>query len=109
MLDAGSDSDPPSDSDASFGEETPSPVPKAAARKPGAAKKAPAAKAVPARSPLRPSPAANLSAPAPAASDSLGGRAVEDVYQKKTQLEHILLRPDTYVGSTERQQVGRGG
>ncbi|KAK7898381.1 hypothetical protein WMY93_019234 [Mugilogobius chulae] len=26
---------------------------------------------------------------------------VERVYQKKTQLEHILLRPDTYVGSVE--------
>jgi DNA topoisomerase-2 len=31
-------------------------------------------------------------------------RAVEDIYQKKTQLEHILLRPDTYVGSIEHQQ-----
>lgn len=29
---------------------------------------------------------------------------MEEIYQKKTQLEHILLRPDTYVGSTERQQ-----
>ena len=28
--------------------------------------------------------------------------AVEKIYQKKTQLEHILLRPDTYVGSVER-------
>ena len=28
---------------------------------------------------------------------------VEKTYQKKTQLEHILLRPDTYVGSTEAQ------
>ena len=27
--------------------------------------------------------------------------SVERIYQKKTQLEHILLRPDTYVGSTE--------
>jgi len=26
-------------------------------------------------------------------------RKIEDIYQKKTQLEHILLRPDTYVGS----------
>lgn len=26
---------------------------------------------------------------------------VEKIYQKKTQLEHILLRPDTYVGSVE--------
>ena len=28
--------------------------------------------------------------------------AIEKIYQKKTQLEHILLRPDTYVGSVER-------
>ena len=28
-------------------------------------------------------------------------KIVEEVYQKKTQLEHILLRPDTYVGSVE--------
>ncbi|PVU94194.1 hypothetical protein BB561_002739 [Smittium simulii] len=28
-------------------------------------------------------------------------RAVEDIYQKKSQLEHILLRPDTYIGSVE--------
>ncbi|XP_042643154.1 DNA topoisomerase 2-alpha [Tyto alba] len=27
--------------------------------------------------------------------------SVEHVYQKKTQLEHILLRPDTYIGSVE--------
>lgn len=33
-----------------------------------------------------------------------GGKAVEDIYQKKTQLEHIILRPDTYVGSIEHQQ-----
>src|SRR6266542_963393 len=28
-------------------------------------------------------------------------KTVEEVYQKKTQLEHILLRPDTYVGSVQ--------
>ncbi|CDW56095.1 DNA topoisomerase 2 [Trichuris trichiura] len=27
--------------------------------------------------------------------------AVEEIYQRKTQLEHILLRPDTYIGSIE--------
>ena len=27
--------------------------------------------------------------------------SIERVYQKKTQLEHILLRPDTYIGSVE--------
>ena len=30
-----------------------------------------------------------------------GGKTIEETYQKKTQLEHILLRPDTYIGSTE--------
>eukprot|EP00586_Coscinodiscus_wailesii_P022889 CAMPEP_0172499578 /NCGR_PEP_ID=MMETSP1066-20121228/128235_1 /TAXON_ID=671091 /ORGANISM="Coscinodiscus wailesii, Strain CCMP2513" /LENGTH=1565 /DNA_ID=CAMNT_0013273369 /DNA_START=67 /DNA_END=4764 /DNA_ORIENTATION=+ len=29
-------------------------------------------------------------------------KTVEQMYQKKTQLEHILLRPDTYIGSVER-------
>src|ERR1700722_19534079 len=33
-------------------------------------------------------------------------RPVEEIYQKKTQLEHILLRPDTYIGSIERQSQG---
>ena len=28
-------------------------------------------------------------------------KTVEETYQKKTQLEHILLRPDTYIGSVE--------
>ena len=28
-------------------------------------------------------------------------KTIEETYQKKTQLEHILLRPDTYIGSTE--------
>jgi len=31
------------------------------------------------------------------------GKSVEKTYQKKTQVEHILLRPDTYVGSVEKQ------
>jgi len=30
--------------------------------------------------------------------------SIEQIYQKKTPLEHILLRPDTYVGSTEMQE-----
>lgn len=29
-------------------------------------------------------------------SSNAGGRTIEQIYQKKTQLEHILLRPDTY-------------
>jgi len=32
-----------------------------------------------------------------------GKKTIEEMYQKKTQLEHILLRPDTYIGSTEQQ------
>ena len=52
--------------------------------------KAKASKA--AKAPLQPSNA------------SAQGQAIEDIYQKKTQLEHILLRPDTYIGSTEKQQ-----
>lgn len=38
---------------------------------------------------------------APAAKKKTGGKTIEETYQKKTQLEHILLRPDTYIGSTE--------
>ncbi|KAI9090852.1 DNA topoisomerase [Phlyctochytrium arcticum] len=30
-------------------------------------------------------------------------KSIEETYQKKTQLEHILIRPDTYVGSIESQ------
>ncbi|KAI4323425.1 hypothetical protein L6164_023032 [Bauhinia variegata] len=30
------------------------------------------------------------------------GKTIEEMYQKKSQLEHILLRPDTYVGSIEK-------
>eukprot|EP00662_Eupelagonemidae_sp_cell21_P011318 gene11318-17679_t len=30
-------------------------------------------------------------------------KSIEQTYQKKTQLEHILLRPDTYIGSIEKQ------
>ena len=31
------------------------------------------------------------------------GKSIEEIYTKKTQLEHILLRPDTYIGSIEKQ------
>ncbi|KAK9061834.1 hypothetical protein SSX86_019018 [Deinandra increscens subsp. villosa] len=31
-------------------------------------------------------------------------RTIEETYQKKTQLEHILLRPDTYIGSIEKHE-----
>merc|ERR1719469_842925 len=33
-----------------------------------------------------------------------GKKSVEQQYQKKTQVEHILLRPDSYVGSIEQQE-----
>ncbi len=37
------------------------------------------------------------------ASETNGAKrlSVERIYQKKSQLEHILLRPDTYIGSVE--------
>uniref|UniRef100_A0ACD5YXT2 Uncharacterized protein n=1 Tax=Avena sativa TaxID=4498 RepID=A0ACD5YXT2_AVESA len=42
-----------------------------------------------------------------------GEKTIEEMYQKKTQLEHILLRPDTYVGSivkhTQKLWVYEGG
>jgi DNA topoisomerase-2 len=28
-------------------------------------------------------------------------KSIEQIYQKKSQLEHILIRPDTYIGSVE--------
>lgn len=40
---------------------------------------------------------------APAPAPAKGSKAaIEKIYQKKSQLEHILLRPDTYIGSVER-------
>lgn len=65
-----------------------------------------AAKAAP-----KPKAAPKAKAPLSSSTNSTaagGGKSIEDIYQKKTQLEHILLRPDTYIGSTEKldQQVG---
>jgi DNA topoisomerase-2 len=34
-------------------------------------------------------------------------RSIEETYQKKTPIEHILLRPDTYVGSIEQETCYR--
>ncbi|KAK5640442.1 hypothetical protein RI129_011253 [Pyrocoelia pectoralis] len=39
--------------------------------------------------------------PKPAANKK---KTIEKTYQKKTQLEHILLRPDTYIGSVEHTE-----
>ncbi|MCD9645177.1 DNA topoisomerase 2 [Datura stramonium] len=44
--------------------------------------------------PLQSSSNANIS--------NANGKTIEQTYQKKTQLEHILLRPDTYIGSVEK-------
>jgi DNA topoisomerase-2 len=38
---------------------------------------------------------------APKKSVSTSKKTVEEIYQKKSQVEHILLRPDTYIGSVE--------
>lgn len=58
--------------------------------------------------PLQPSAAANvdpappLAAAAAAPAATKNGKTIEEMYQKKSQLEHILLRPDTYIGSIEK-------
>lgn len=31
-------------------------------------------------------------------------KTIEEIYQKKTPIEHILLRPDSYVGSMEKEE-----
>ncbi|KAF9905433.1 DNA topoisomerase 2 [Linnemannia zychae] len=31
-------------------------------------------------------------------------KTIEEIYQRKTPLEHVLLRPDTYIGTTEMSQ-----
>jgi len=49
--------------------------------------------------PLQSSTAHNA---ASAAAAPGGKKTIEEVYQKKSQLEHILLRPDTYIGSVEK-------
>ena len=35
-------------------------------------------------------------------------KTVEETYQKLTQLEHVLLRPDTYIGSVEQNRTKLG-
>ncbi|XP_048132347.1 DNA topoisomerase 2-like isoform X4 [Rhodamnia argentea] len=52
--------------------------------------------------PLQTSNNANTAAPAAVAAAARKGKTVEETYQKKSQLEHILLRPDTYIGSVEK-------
>lgn len=47
---------------------------------------------------VRHGPSKKANGPSPAKKKKL---SVERIYQKKTQLEHILLRPDTYIGSVE--------
>lgn len=44
----------------------------------------------------------NGSAEAAPPAAKAGKGTIEKIYQKKSQLEHILLRPDTYIGSVER-------
>ncbi|GAV86071.1 DNA_gyraseB domain-containing protein/DNA_topoisoIV domain-containing protein/Toprim domain-containing protein/HATPase_c domain-containing protein [Cephalotus follicularis] len=53
------------------------------------------------RVPLQTSTTVNMD---PTANVALGAakKTIEETYQKKSQLEHILLRPDTYIGSTDK-------
>ncbi|KAL0397587.1 UNVERIFIED_CONTAM: DNA topoisomerase 2 [Sesamum calycinum] len=55
------------------------------------------------KAPLTTSNNANI--PPPESTNAVAGagkKTIEQTYQKKTQLEHILLRPDTYIGSIEK-------
>lgn len=46
--------------------------------------------------PRQPLKAANVNVAGAAGAGGGKGKSVEEIYQKKTQLEHILLRPDSY-------------
>ncbi|XP_042007097.1 DNA topoisomerase 2-like isoform X1 [Salvia splendens] len=53
------------------------------------------------KAPLTSSNNANI--PPPETAPTAGTKkTIEQMYQKKSQLEHILLRPDTYIGSVEK-------
>lgn len=56
------------------------------------------------KAPLTSSNNANIPPPETAAAAAAAGskKTIEQMYQKKSQLEHILLRPDTYIGSVEK-------
>jgi DNA topoisomerase-2 len=47
----------------------------------------------------------NMGGDAPAKKKTPKKKTVEETYQKLTQLEHVLLRPDTYIGSTEMNRT----
>ena len=47
-------------------------------------------------------PLAEMENEAPVASGSKKSKTATETYQKLTQLEHIIKRPDTYIGSVER-------
>ncbi|KAG7578464.1 C-terminal associated domain of TOPRIM [Arabidopsis thaliana x Arabidopsis arenosa] len=52
--------------------------------------------------PLQNSNNANVAKPPKSSRTAAAGKTIEEMYQKKSQLEHILLRPDTYIGSIEK-------
>ncbi|CAN1342380.1 DNA topoisomerase 2 [Linum perenne] len=53
------------------------------------------------KAPLMTSSSDNVGAD-PSSNNNGPQKTIEEMYQKKTQLEHILLRPDTYIGSIEK-------
>lgn len=81
--------------DSSFDEENFNPNQKKAG---GAKGKAATKTTTKTASPVATTTATAEHAPAPSKKSN---KTIEETYQKKTQLEHILLRPDTYIGSTE--------
>ncbi|KAL2478354.1 DNA topoisomerase 2 [Forsythia ovata] len=56
----------------------------------------------PKKAPLTSSNNANIPPETAATAAAAAAKTIEQTYQKKTQLEHILLRPDTYIGSIEK-------
>lgn len=64
-------------------------------------KKAPGAKK-PAGKPLQDIANESMTMDGPAEGKSAKDKSATDRYQKLTQLEHIIKRPDTYIGSVER-------
>ncbi|KAJ2846162.1 DNA topoisomerase 2, partial [Coemansia erecta] len=63
----------------------------------------------PKKAPAKPAAKGKGKPPPPPSSDASpttgngvrNGQTVESIYQKKTPVEHVLLRPDTYIGSVE--------
>jgi DNA topoisomerase-2 len=93
------DEDPPSDIDSMHDASILSNTPPSAKKQ----KKAPAAKKA-AGKPLQDIANDSMNMDGPADLPAAKKKSATDQYQKLTQLEHIIKRPDTYIGSVERTE-----